>query len=49
MILWRVLEQNRHNCTAIRDSDYNKITEFTNEDKAIITTHLYLIVTIGLY
>lgn len=32
--MWRVLEQNRNNCIAIKDSDYNKITEFTNEDKA---------------
>lgn len=34
MAMWRVLEQNHHNCTAIKDSDYDKITEFKNEGKA---------------
>lgn len=32
--MWRVLEQNHHNCIANKDSDYDKITEFKNESKA---------------
>lgn len=34
MKLWRVLEQNRANCIATKDSDYDKITEFKNKDKS---------------
>lgn len=32
--MWRVLEQNHHNCIATKDSDYDKIAEFKNDMKA---------------
>ena len=38
MSLWRVKEQKYHNRNAIKDSDYDKITEFKNDDKA---SHYY--------
>ena len=31
---WRVLEQSHSSCIATKDSDYDKITEFKNRDKA---------------
>lgn len=34
MSLWRIKEQKHHIRTATKDSDYDKITEFKNEDKA---------------
>lgn len=34
MSLWRIKEQKHHIRTATKDSDYDKITEFKNKDKA---------------
>lgn len=32
--MWRIKEQKHHSRDAIKDSDYDKITEFKNEMKA---------------
>lgn len=37
--MWRILEQRHHNCIATKDSDYDKITEFKNKNKAF---HYYI-------
>lgn len=37
--MWRVLEQRRANCIAVKDSDYDKVTEFKNKDKSF---HYYI-------
>ena len=34
MPLWRIKEQKHHIRTVTKDSEYDKITEFKNEDKA---------------
>jgi hypothetical protein len=34
MGLWRIKEQKHSNCYATKDSDYDKITEFKNKNKA---------------
>lgn len=39
MNLWRIKEQKHCNCYATKDSDYDKITEFKNKDKA---NHYYV-------
>lgn len=32
--MWRIKEQKHHNRDATKDSDYDKITEFKNKNKA---------------
>ena len=39
MSLWRIKEQKHHIRTATKDSDYDKITEFNNENEA---RHYYI-------